>query len=333
MFLENNRKSLEGNQQGSGFLDELQEHEHLLDKCIGQLESAEATRVSLVSQLKEALQDQELKLDHIRTQLQVARRYIEQASNIRKRFTSSPVPTPSNATNSTVETTKVVEQNQPLVLPSSSQPQPLTQPVVSFAPVKNTDEESKKATAAAVAARLAASTSSAQMLTSVLSSLVAEEAASMFSPEKRQKLEKPVPSSDVSSSDVGGAGYFTLPQQSISTLPLAASTGIQSMTQGSHMQSAFVQPPPPPPPPLQSPATPSNQYVQTTGLMAGIMPFGYGSNTLPPPPPLPPHFAMGLVRPNPQQQQPQHSPQQQQPPQLQPANGGFYRPPGIGFYG
>lgn len=51
-----------GNQQGSGFLDELQEHEHLLDQCIGELESAEATRVSLVSQLKEALQDQVYKL-------------------------------------------------------------------------------------------------------------------------------------------------------------------------------------------------------------------------------------------------------------------------------
>lgn len=39
-------------------MDELQEQENLLNQCIGQLESAEATRVSLVSQLKEALQDQ-----------------------------------------------------------------------------------------------------------------------------------------------------------------------------------------------------------------------------------------------------------------------------------
>lgn len=49
---------LSGNQLGSGFLDELQEHESILNQCIGQLESAEATRLSLVLQLKEALQDQ-----------------------------------------------------------------------------------------------------------------------------------------------------------------------------------------------------------------------------------------------------------------------------------
>ncbi|XP_024031120.1 regulation of nuclear pre-mRNA domain-containing protein 1B [Morus notabilis] len=343
--------SIQGNQLGSGFLDEQQEHESILNQCIGQLESAEATRLSLVSQLKEALQDQELKLDNIRTQLQVARLYIEQASNVRKRFTLSPAPSASNAINPTTETTKAVEQNQPVVPPSSTQSQALAQPVASFAPVKTTDEESKKAAAAAVAARLAASTSSAQMLTSVLSSLVAEEAASMnggltsagltsglpmFSPEKRQKLEKSMPSSDVGNSDVGSAGYFTLSQQSISTVALAPLTGLQSMPQGSQMQSTFAQPLPPPPPPLQSPTTPSNQYVQSPGLMAGVMPFGYGSNTRPPPPLLPPHFAMGLARPNHQQQQQsqlQLSPQQQQQPQLQPANGGFYRPPGIGFYG
>ncbi|PON89769.1 hypothetical protein TorRG33x02_144490 [Trema orientale] len=352
----------QGNQQGSGFLDELQEQENLLTQCIGQLESAEATRVSLVSQLKEALQDQESKLDHVRTQLQlqvqqVARCHIDEVSNIRKRMTLSAIPTPtSNAT--TAEATKSMEQNQPSVQPSSTQSQSLAQPAISFAPLKATDEESKRAAAAAVAARLAASTSSAQMLTSVLSSLVAEEAASinggltsagltaglpLFPPEKRQKLEKPMSVSDVSNSDVGSTGYFTLPQQSIASMPLVPSTGMQSMSQGNQMQSAFSQPLPLPPPPLtQSPVTPSNQYVQSPGLMAGVMPFGYGSNTLPPPPPLPPHFAIGLARPNPQPQQqsqpqpqlsPQQQQQQQQQPQLQPANGGFYRPPGIGFYG
>ena len=271
-------------------------------------------------------------------------------------MTLSPVPTPSSsAANPTTDPMKGMEQIQPLVQATSTQSQPLAQPVISFAPLKVTDEESKKAAAAAVAARLAASTSSAQMLTSVLSSLVAEEAASingsltsggltsglpLFPPEKRPKLEKPMSVSDISNSD-GITGYFTLPQQSIANMPLAPSTGMQSMSQGNQLQSAFSQPlPPPPPPPLpQSPATPTNQYVQSTGLMASVMPFGYGANTLPPPPPLPPHFAMGLARPSPQpQQQPQPQPhqspqQQQQQPQLQPTNGGFYRPPGIGFYG
>lgn len=47
-----------GNQQGSSVVDELQEQEEILKQCVGQLESAEATRDSLISQLKEALQDQ-----------------------------------------------------------------------------------------------------------------------------------------------------------------------------------------------------------------------------------------------------------------------------------
>ncbi|KAF4388001.1 hypothetical protein G4B88_017034 [Cannabis sativa] len=330
--------------KGSGYLDELQEQENLLIHCIEKLENAEATRVLLVSQLKEALQEQESELVHIRTQLQAARCHIEQASNIRKK-------TSNNAANHTAEAMKGMEQNQSFVQSSSTQSHPLAQATVSFAPLKANDEESKKARAAAVAARLAASTSSAQMLSSVLSSLVAEEAASMsgsltsggltpgiplFPSEKRQKLEKPMSVSDASNADIGSTGYFTLPQQSVANMPLTPSSGMQSLSQGKQMQSTFSQPPPLPLlPVLHSPATPSHQYVQSTGLMSGVMPFGYGSNTLPPPPPLPLHFGMGLPRPNPQSQQqpqPHQSPQQQQQ-QLQPANGGFYRPPGIGFYG
>ncbi|KAF4359979.1 hypothetical protein F8388_004486 [Cannabis sativa] len=359
--------STQGNQQGSGYLDELQEQENLLIHCIEKLENAEATRVLLVSQLKEALQEQESELVHIRTQLQkafslgsplavlhfemrscfeiqAARCHIEQASNIRKK-------TSNNAANHTAEAMKGMEQNQSFVQSSSTQSHPLAQATVSFAPLKANDEESKKARAAAVAARLAASTSSAQMLSSVLSSLVAEEAASMsgsltsggltpgiplFPSEKRQKLEKPMSVPDASNADIGSTGYFTLPQQSVANMPLTPSSGMQSLSQGKQMQSTFSQPPPLPLlPVLHSPATPSHQYVQSTGLMSGVMPFGYGSNTLPPPPPLPLHFGMGLPRPNPQSQQqpqPHQSPQQQQQ-QLQPANGGFYRPPGIGFYG
>uniref|UniRef100_A0A803R9N0 CID domain-containing protein n=1 Tax=Cannabis sativa TaxID=3483 RepID=A0A803R9N0_CANSA len=336
--------STQGNQQGSGYLDELQEQENLLIHCIEKLENAEATRVLLVSQLKEALQEQESELVHIRTQLQAARCHIEQASNIRKK-------TSNNAANHTAEAMKGMELNQSFVQSSSTQSHPLAQATVSFAPLKANDEESKKARAAAVAARLAASTSSAQMLSSVLSSLVAEEAASMsgsltsggltpgiplFPSEKRQKLEKPMSVPDASNADIGSTGYFTLPQQSVANMPLTPSSGMQSLSQGKQMQSTFSQPPPLPLlPVLHSPATPSHQYVQSTGLMSGVMPFGYGSNTLPPPPPLPLHFGMGLPRPNPQSQQqpqPHQSPQQQQQ-QLQPANGGFYRPPGIGFYG
>lgn len=222
----------------------------------------------------------------------------------------------SNVINMAAESTRVLE-------PTGIQSQPPSQPFP-FAPVK-TDEENKRAAAAAVAAKLAASTSSAQMLTSVLSSLVAEEAASMFSPEKRQKLEKSMSVSD-SNADVGSAAYFNpLQQQTMTSVPLAPSTSMQTMSQANQMQTPFG-PPPPPPAPSQSSATPpSNQYVQTGGHMVGVMPYGYGSNNLPPPPPRP----MGMSRPT--QPQQQSLPQQQQ--QVQPASGGYYQTLGMGFYG
>lgn len=47
-----------GNQHGSTLVDQLQEQENVLQQCVGQLESAETTRIALVSQLKEALLDQ-----------------------------------------------------------------------------------------------------------------------------------------------------------------------------------------------------------------------------------------------------------------------------------
>ncbi|KAK9951449.1 hypothetical protein M0R45_006890 [Rubus argutus] len=172
----------QGTQQRSTLLDELKEQEDVLNQSVGQLEAVAATRSALVLQLKEALQDQEPKLEAVRTQLQVAQHQIEKVSNIRRRLSLSPVLNlQSNVIKMTAESTRASES-------TGIQSQPPNQPVP-FAPVKTTDEENKKAAAAAVAAKLAASTSSAQMLTSVLSSLVAEEAASMFSPEKRQKLE------------------------------------------------------------------------------------------------------------------------------------------------
>lgn len=337
---------IQGNQQEPVIEDELQDQENVLKQCVEQLESAEATRATLISQLREALQDQESKLELVRTQLQVARVQIEQASNIRKRLSSFTVPgAPTTTLNPTTEATRAVEKNLLSVQPTSVLPQPsLTQPVVSYAPLRTTEEESKKAAAAAVAAKLAASASSAQMLTSVLSSLVAEEAASMngsinstgfssglsmFSPEKRPKLEKPMPVSDGSSSDVSSTTYFTpLQQQSMTNVP-SASSSVQPISQANQMPGPFaaLPPPPPPPPPLSPVTQPGNQFVQSAGLV--VMPYGYGANNLPPPPPLPPHVAMSLSRPAPQQ--PGQPPPQQQ--QQQPATGGFYRPPGIGFYG
>ncbi|KAI4348525.1 hypothetical protein L6164_009238 [Bauhinia variegata] len=334
-----------GNQLGSTVMTDLQDQEKELQQYIEQLENAEAARASLLSQLKNALQEQESSQEVIRTQLQVARGQIEQAVSLRKRLMmSAPVSGPLNTTTSqAAEVTRVLEQNHPSVQLSSTPPQPpLTQPLLSFAPLKATEEDNKKAAAAAVAAKLAASTSSAQMLTSVLSSLVAEEAASMngglnstgftsglpiFNPEKRPKLERPMPVSDGSSPDIGSSSFFqNLQQPSNANMQLSPSTNLQPISQANQVPAAFASTAPLPPPPH----SPANQYVQSTGLMIGGIPYGYGSNNLPPPPPFPPHVAIGLQRPSTQSSQ---QSQAQQAQQQQSAIGGFYRPPGIGFYG
>lgn len=258
--------------------------------------------------------------------VQVTRGHIEHLGNMKHMLMSPRVPASMAATTNQPTESPLVPS------PHSTTNNQLLQPVNSFASVKTSEEENKKAAAAAVAAKLTASTSSAQMLTSILSSLVAEEAASkssgalksagfssslpMFSPEKRPRLENPLPVTDVNSnSDMGGGtGYFT---------------SLQSI-QANQMQSPF---PPPPPPPVPSGNSSANQFGQPSGMMMGVMPYAYGATSLPPPPPpLPSHIAQALARPPlqpPLPQQPPPPPQQQQ----QPMNGGYYRPPGIGFQG
>lgn len=272
--------------------------------------------------------------------IQVARGQMEQALYMKQRLTSSPVlPAQPMATNSLIEAARVVESNMPSTQLASTPVLPPTHPAT-FTTPKMTEEESKKAAAAAVAAKLAASTSSAQMLTSVLSSLVAEEAASMSSglnsagyssslpfgsPEKRLKLEKPA-------SDGNHSPFFaSAQQQPVSNMSHAPSVGMQHISQGNQMHSSFPQQPPPPPPPsLPLANSPATQIGQSAAMMMGVMPYGYGAGNLPPPP-LPSHLQMAFARPTPLQQPPQKQQQQQQ--QQAPANGGYYRPPGIGFYG
>ncbi|KAK4282051.1 hypothetical protein QN277_013472 [Acacia crassicarpa] len=332
-FIEDVENALaQGNQLGSTLMNDLQDQEKELKQYISQLENAEAARDSLLSQLKDALSEQESRQEVVRTQLLAARGQIDRAVSLRKRL------------NPAAEDTRVLEQNAPSAqLNSTSTQPPFSQPLLSFAPLKTTEEDNKKAVAAAVAAKLAASTSSAQMLTSILSSLVAEEAASMngsskstgfssglpmFNPEKRPKLDKPL--LDVSNSDAGSSSFFA-PSSQPSMANMPPSMNLQAVSQPGQLQSAFgpAPPPPLPPPPSHSPV---NQYVQSSGLMIGGIPYGYGSNNLPPPPPppLPPHVAAGLSRPG---AQPSQQSQAQQAQQQQSATGGFYRPPGVGFYG
>ncbi|KAL6540746.1 hypothetical protein OROMI_024629 [Orobanche minor] len=241
--------SSQGSLQAPDVIDNILEQEKMIQQCISELEKSEEIRLALVSHLREALQDQETKLEQIRSELLVARGQIEQAANIKLQLTSVPSPSP------------VV--HQPTTDPSFQMPT-TTHPLTPF----STDEESKKATAAVVAAKLAASTSSAQMLTSILSSLVAEEAASMSTGLKRPKL-------DPGGGEGGGRpAYFSNSQQVFANMPSGTT---QSNSQANQLQIPFIPPPPPPPGP---PATNSSNN------MMGIS-YGYGGMAFPQPGPSP----------------------------------------------
>ncbi|GMH26700.1 hypothetical protein Nepgr_028543 [Nepenthes gracilis] len=349
--------SAQGIQSGSTVHHQLQEQENILQQCVSQLETAEASRLALVSQLKEALQDQESYLGKVRGQLQAARNQIEVAGNMKQKLLSphiTPITPMDKSTEPTWEadhSSLQIPLNKPpttsvLQLPVSQLQKPLNQPATFVASASA--EEEKKAAAAAVAAKLTASTSSAQMLTSVLSSLVAEEAAAMngesgnavfassllpFSPEKRQKLEL-----YCSKNDVGSTSYLKHLENLMSSMPLMP-TSVQPMNQAAQIPVSLplLMPLPLPLPlPQHLPPTssPSNQFLQSAVMILGPTPYRCSSSSLPPPPPLPSYISMGLVRP------PSHQPLPPQLPQPQPqpsatggTTGGHYQPMGIGPYG
>lgn len=311
----------EGNMNASAVMDNIQKQENMILECLSELENSESIRAALVSQLKEALQEQESKLEQIRNDISLARGQIEQAANMRLQLSGNTIPQTMNQPKAEPSFSPV----PPAMNTTTTVPAP-PHPLMSF--TKPSEEESKKATAAAVAAKLTASTSSAQMLTSILSSLVAEEAASMSGGLKRPRTDPPVPFLDSNNPDgpISNAAYFSASHQMMTNMPPGQPGSAQATSQVNPLQAPFHPPPPPPLPP-------ANQFIQSN--MMG-MPFGYASSNLQPP--LPPNAAMGFLRPAPPAQQVQlQQPQGEQslspqPPQ-QPTSGGFYRPIGIGFYG
>ncbi|GLU13166.1 hypothetical protein SLE2022_298110 [Rubroshorea leprosula] len=128
---------------------ELEEEENLLKQCIQKLKSVEASRVALVSQLKEALHEQESELENVRTQMQVAQAQAEQACNMRRQLSDEDYVTKPSATMSASDADTKGGQ---------------------------TPWRTAAAIAAAVADKLAASSSSQMIMHSVLSTFAAEEA-------------------------------------------------------------------------------------------------------------------------------------------------------------
>ncbi|XP_010269324.1 PREDICTED: regulation of nuclear pre-mRNA domain-containing protein 1B-like isoform X1 [Nelumbo nucifera] len=261
--------------------NELEEEEAILKQCIEKLKSVETTRAALVSQLKEALHEQESELENVRTQLQVAQAQAEEASSMRKRLRNENDGAASN----------------PSLPTSNSQAESNTK-------AGETPKRTVAAIAAEVADKLAASTSSQMIMTSVLSTFAAEEAknaglatgapqsnntssnmpANSFS-ESRPKLEKPMP--------ISNANVYIAAQQpsgalrhQYQTVMVQPSTHAQAST--SQVQYHHV-----------LPSQPSQQYLQPSGSVMTGVPYGYGYP--PPPPPAPPHM-MNLAAPLVQQQ-------------------------------
>lgn len=273
-----------GQFSGSAVVDELRGHNAVLKDCIEQLTAIEASRASLVSHLREALEDQEFKLGQVRNQIQAAHVQSERASNtcrqllngnnIQSLAESSSKEIQTSMTSSGFNISGEREQSAPLMYT----------PQVSFSQKSgHIEEDPRKSAAAAVAAKLTASTSSAQMLSYVLSSLASEgvignpmkESSADYHTEKRTKLENDQ-SSFIPSQN---------PQQPLP--PFSLSEPIQHNAPTTNQQLTPNEPPPPPsssPPPLPPPPPmsqyPVPQFMQTAGSISS-MAYSYGMTQQP----------------------------------------------------
>ncbi|MED6208535.1 hypothetical protein PIB30_046029 [Stylosanthes scabra] len=263
-----------------GQTDEDAGHNGILRDCIEQLTAIESSRASLVSHLREALQEQEFKLGQVRSQIQAARVQSEQTGSTCQQLLGGSniqsLPEQGSKENKTSMATSSFisgdrEQSAPLMYA----------PQMSF-PQKpgHIDEDPRKSAAAAVAAKLTASTSSAQMLSYVLSSLASEgvignsikesPSAADYQPEKRTKLENDQPSYVPSQN----------PQQP-PLPPFSVPESIQQSVSMAQQSTPSDQPPlpsssPPPLPPLPPmPQYPVSPFMQSAGSISN-MSYSYG---------------------------------------------------------
>lgn len=238
--------------KGSGYTEELQGQHAVLRDCVEQLTVVESSRSNLVSHLREALQEQEYKLDQVRNQLRAAQSQSAQAGNICQQFLSESVGKEPHTSKATHNYTPSEHREQ-------SAPVMYTRQVPFLEKSSSIEEDPRKSQAAAVAAKLTASTSSAQMLTYVLSSLASEGVIrnSLTDPssvidnpsEKRPKLDN-----DQSYNVTATAQHLPLNEQP--PLPLSP-------------------PPPPPQPPM--PPYPAAQFMHTASSMPTV-PYNYGTS-------------------------------------------------------
>ncbi|XP_010926777.1 uncharacterized protein [Elaeis guineensis] len=284
-----------GNINESATAADLQLQHGILKECIEQLKAAESSRATLLSHLREALHDQELKIEKVHNELQAVQSRYEQADNIYQQLLSHnirrspPEQTPR-------ESSSPFFDAPPGFVPQSSvgdgDKAPSTPVRYSQeGPLANNDsshtEEHRKTAAASVAAKLAASTSSAQMLSYVLSSLASEGVISQTvkeypSDNKRPKLENDVPSympppqSQTQSQTQPPPPPF--PHPDMLHQPPPPPSPLPSMSQ----PIPSVQPPLPPTSlPLVPPLPTTTQLMQAAAGPMTAVPFSYGSAPLP----------------------------------------------------
>ncbi|XP_062105392.1 uncharacterized protein LOC133817025 [Humulus lupulus] len=277
-----------GQFHGTPIVEELQGQHSILRDCVQQLTAVQSSRSNLVSLLREALQEQEIKLDQVRNQLQAAQSHSEQANNIfrqlvgRDNVHSLGDRGPKEVHTSVAPHTFMggdKEQSAPVMYA----------PTASFAEKSgHMEEDPRKSAAAAVAAKLTASTSSAQMLSYVLSSLASEgvigstmkDSSSDYSSEKRPKLENDqsayVPSSQ-----------NTQPLQ-VPAFPRPESLTHNVTTTNQQFNPNDAPPPPSSSPPPLPPLPPLQQYpvppfMQTAGSIGNVPQFSYSMTQQAPP--------------------------------------------------
>ncbi|WOH04986.1 hypothetical protein DCAR_0624398 [Daucus carota subsp. sativus] len=270
----------------SGTVEEIRGQQAILMGCIEQLRDVQSCRISLVSYLTEALHEQEVKLSHLRHQLQDAESQSEQAENLCRHII--------NTVHSLAE--KKDSHN------NSEASQCLTDDIeVQTAPVMYTKQvqyneklyhsaENSKSAVAGPAAPVTATTSAAQVLPYVLPAVASDGVivntvkgpSDDYPLEKKLKLES------------GHSVYLQseIPQPPVPPYPHPDSLQ-HHVAITSNELAPQVQPPLPLSPPPMPPLPPSNpfqvpQFMPNVGSMATApAPYSYGLIQQLPPPPFP----------------------------------------------
>ncbi|XP_057501326.1 uncharacterized protein LOC130785216 isoform X2 [Actinidia eriantha] len=196
---------------------ELKEEENVLKQCIEKLKVVEASRIALVSHLREALHDQESELENVRTQMQVAQAQAEEASNMRKRLDDDNYVGPSK---------------QSTAAPPS---------IDANAKGGQIPKKTAAAIAAEVADKLSASSSSQYIMSSVLSTFAAEEAKNVGL-AMSSSASTSFPSLPINSVNNMAANPSTAPPRNIYQSILVPPPTLQSQTTTSQSQFHHLQP-------------------------------------------------------------------------------------------